>query len=159
MLKPCKDCPQGFRVEDLMDENGQVDFTKINLPQIYHAPNPGTNPLQQMQYALPPFDGVKRDFQRPVFEDDGSIEYPKLNGDFEPPPNIEGYVRDKNNPWRFTPEWPECASRYHGVKMRPCGSIQVKMACQNPESEHNGENVTCEDCQGCPVRTLFKIGE
>ena len=50
-------------------------------------------------------DDKGRIFARPLFEPDGAITYPKREEDWEPPKNINGYVRDPNNAWRFLPLW------------------------------------------------------
>ena len=61
---------------------------------------------------------------------DGSILYEKTG--WEPPPSIDGYVRDKTNKWLFHPLWPVCDKRTGRFFIRgECGCIQVEMKCQD----------------------------
>lgn len=108
--------------------------------------------LADLQFAMPFDDGIRRQFRRPVVDNDGSIEYPKLSGDTVPPDNIEGYERDPENPWRFTPVWPECVLRAQGVKLKPNGCIDVAMVCQHPQAEQFSQPIGVDACLSCPIR-------
>lgn len=94
-----------------------------------------------------------RTFKPPIFHDDGSIEYPKAEKDWEPPRDINGYVRDPNNKWLFHPLWPVCGLRYQMAFLKAnCGCIDVIMRCNNPQSPEFGARLAHETCAKCPVR-------
>jgi hypothetical protein len=104
--------------------------------------------LSALGNTLPPFVAGR---DRPVhFEPDGTIIYDA--GDDEPL-DINGYLRDPNNPNCFTPLWPDCRLR-PGVAVRyaRCGCINVILRCGNPKSPHMADRVTWEQCRDCPVR-------
>ena len=73
-------------------------------PTAYTAGQPRPD-LAAIELTLPAPDGKDRIFTRPIFEPDGAITYPKREEDWEPPKDINGYVRDPNNAWRFLPLW------------------------------------------------------
>lgn len=145
--RPCKNCPD----QPIASQKPQVpfDITKLGLPQVVYV---AYNGLSDLQHTLPIYDGVQRQFQRPVFSPDGSLEYPRLSGDETPPDEIDGYERDPDNAWKFHPIWPECALRLQGTELKPNGCIDVVMVCNNPETSTFGKKVTCETCTGCPVK-------
>lgn len=126
-----------------------MDIVKLGLPQIYYVPS---RPLADLRYSLPIHDGVQRQFQRPVFSDDSSLEYPRLAGDTTPPDDIDGFQRDQDNPWLFHPVWLECAVRAEGTKLKPNGCIDVVMACNNPAAPTFMKPVKCATCQTCVFR-------
>lgn len=107
--------------------------------------------LQVIRTSLPPHrPGKDRYF---TMESDGSIVYEQEEGEWEPPRDIKGYQRDPENSRRFTPLWPKCLLRIpRSHRSESCGCIQVAMKCLNLDSELNGEKVTHEQCQQCPVR-------
>jgi len=94
-----------------------------------------------------------RTFKPPIFHDDGSIEYPKAEKDWEPPRDINGYVRDPENKWLFHPLWPVCGLRHQMAFLKAnCGCIDVVMRCNNPQSPEFGQRLGHETCIKCPVR-------
>jgi hypothetical protein len=107
---------------------------------------------------LPAADPVKdneRTFRRPIFHADGSIEYPKQEGDWEPPQNITGYVRDPDNKWLFHPEWNQCSLRAQSAFLKAnCGCIDVIMRCNNPKAETFYQRLSADICAKCPVRAI-----
>jgi len=77
----------------------------------------------------------------PTISPDGTIAYKKQG--WEPPLNIDGYERDKENRWVFHPLWPECDTRdAEAILAEACKCLQVKMTC-------NGQPVSLERCQQC----------
>jgi hypothetical protein len=100
-----------------------------------------------------PEKAAERTFKPPIFHDDGSIEYPKAEKDWEPPRDINGYVRDPNNKWLFHPLWTVCGLRYQMAFLKAnCGCIDVIMRCNNPQSPEFGARLAHETCAKCPVR-------
>jgi len=94
-----------------------------------------------------------RTFKPPTFHDDGSIEYPKGEKDWEPPRDINGYVRDPDNKWLFHPLWPVCGLRHQMAFLKAnCGCIDVVMRCNNPQAPEFGQRVAHDTCINCPVR-------
>lgn len=132
------------------------DLAKLGLPQVYYL---SVNGIADLKDTLPIYDGVQRQFQRPVFGPDGSLEYPRLAADSTPPDDIDGYTRDPNNAWRFTPNWPPCLLRGQGTMLKENGCINVAMACNNPESKHFGKKVSYENCRDCQVRRFKREGD
>lgn len=145
--KPCAGCPDAENYKN-------ATSTPLPRPQVYYVPpRRSGSALQDLQLTLPPSDGVRREFQRPVFFADGGLEYPRLADDSaSPPDDIEGYKRDPQNPWRFHPTWQDCILRGQGTKLKPNGCIDVAMACNNPHAELFGRPVLAQDCADCPVR-------
>lgn len=110
--------------------------------------------LQALALTLPPPDDVQRSFSRPVFEPSGAIVYPAREGDWEPPQNINGYVRDSNNPRRFLPLWLPCALRLQSAFLKAaCGCIDITMKCNQPRATTFTQAVTYDVCQACPHRS------
>lgn len=93
---------------------------------------------------------TQKTFARGRFMPDGSLVYPKKG--WEPPPEVEGYQRDKGNAWRFLPLWPDCITRARMLKMKQCGAYNVVMVCTNNECPHAQNPVTLQICQNCPLR-------
>jgi len=107
--------------------------------------------LATIELTLPPHkEGRDRKF---IFEEDGTVVYEK-NDNLEEPRDINGYQRDPNNPYRFTPLWPICTLR-HGVGIRyaKCGCINIIMRCNNPAALKFMDRVSHEQCQNCQWRT------
>jgi hypothetical protein len=117
-------------------------------------PKPEPRPdLQAIENTLPPPDNVPRSFARPVFNMNGSIEYPRRAGDWEPPQDIEGWVRDNENKWLFRPLFPPCTYRHCTAFFKAnCGCISIVSRCTNPLAITFGERITPEICNACPVR-------
>jgi hypothetical protein len=119
------------------------------------GPNATLRPdLTAIERTLPPPDGEERTFQRPVFGPDGTIRYPKREGDWEPPQEPSGYIRDSNNPWRFLPLWPLCSFRLaHGFIKAACGCLGITMRCNHPKASTFGQQIAHTDCEKCPHRS------
>lgn len=95
-----------------------------------------------------------KSFSRARFQPDGSLIYPKKG--FEPPPPIEGYVRDPGNKWKFIPIWPDCSTRARMLQLKQCGAYNVIMVCKNAECDKAQLPLAITDCQGCPFRQASK---
>lgn len=109
------------------------------------------NPLAQMDFTVPFADEIKRDFERPKFHNDGSIEYPKRGDEVGHPPEINGYRRDEVNPFLFHPLWPVCYTRLQGTDFHGFrGTIDVVMRCANSEAAAYKKDITADICNGCP---------
>ena len=119
------------------------------------APRPD---LKAIALTLPvesPEKVADRTFKTPIFHDDGSIEYPKGEKDWEPPQNINGYVRDEQNKWLFHPLWVPCQLRHQMAFMKAnCGCIDVIMRCTNPQAPEFGQRLSHEVCAKCPFRKI-----
>jgi hypothetical protein len=111
--------------------------------------------LQAIANTLPPADPKpEQTFRRPMFEPDGAIVYPKGPDDWELPANINGYVRDPENEWRFLPLWLPCALRVQTAFLKTnCGCIDLIMRCNNPQSPAFGQRLPYTTCETCPVRS------
>jgi hypothetical protein len=122
----------------------------IPLPPAVPRPD-----LQAISLTLPPADPKpEQTFRRPVFESDGSIVYPKEDGDWEPPQNINGYARDPENKWRFLPLWLPCQLRIQSAFLKAnCGCIDIIMRCNNPQATTFGQRLSAAACENCPVRS------
>ena len=84
---------------------------------------------------------MERTFHRPIFEPNGAITYPKTQGDWEPPQDISGYVRDPDNKWRFLPLWLPCGLRSQMAFLKPnCGCIDIINAWQQPTGTRVGND-------------------
>ena len=83
-------------------------------------------------------------------ESDGTIIYEQT--DWEPPKDIDGYLRDPKNLWRFIPLWPRCKMRIQKMqRSRGCGCVQVEMRCNNRLTKWFRKEVTFEQCQLCQL--------
>ncbi len=110
--------------------------------------------LTAIERTLPPPDGQERTFQRPVFESDGAITYPKRDGDWEPPQEPSGYIRDPNNAWRFLPLWRPCGFRLaQGFIKVACGCLGITMRCNQPKTPIFGQQLGYMICKKCPHRS------
>ena len=105
--------------------------------------------LTGLEATLPPH---KEGRDRPLhFEPDGTIVYEQQEG--EPPRDINGYQRDPDNPFRFTPLWSDCRLRHQtAVRFANCGCIDVIMRCNNPALPQFADRVKHTTCQECPQR-------
>lgn len=152
--KPCTGCNDPS-LPALPRLEVAIDSVAMQMPVMMSRPHFGReHPLAQIRFSLP-MDTVQRFHPRPIFHPDGSIEYPKPEAASTPPDEIEGYKRANDNPWRFTPLWPDCVMRFQGAKLKENGCIQVHMICQNPEAAAFGKQVDCKTCTECPVRKTF----
>ena len=122
------------------------------LPPPPPPPLPPVEPrpdLQAIALTLPPPDpqaDKERTFRRPVFNADGSIVYPQDDKDWEPPQNINGYVRDPDNQWRFLPLWLPCTLRMQTAFLKAnCGCIDIIMRCNNPQATTFGQRLPVHD--------------
>jgi len=121
-------------------------------PVAYTAGQPRPD-LAAIQLTLPAPDAKERTFARPIFEPDGEIVYPKREGDWELPQNINGYVRDPNNAWRFLPLWLPCTLRYQMAFLKAnCGCIDIIMRCNNPQAPAYSHRLDDTACKQCPHR-------
>jgi hypothetical protein len=94
-------------------------------------------------------------YATPEIHADGSIHYTPVEG-VSPPPNINGYVRAKNNPWSFVPLWPECITRRLTIYHRASFSVfDISMTCNDPTCKRYKKNVNCYQCASCPNREDF----
>lgn len=142
----CDTCP-------LRDGDAAVTVTPPTLdPAAYTAGQPRPD-LAAIQLTLPAPDEKERTFARPIFEPDGAITYPKREGDWELPQNINGYMRDPNNPWRFLPLWLPCTLRYQLAFLKAnCGCIDIIMRCNNPQAPAYSHRLDDTACKECPHR-------
>ncbi len=93
------------------------------------------------------------DFDKPKFHQDGSIEYVRREGNWEPPAPVEGYRADPDNRWLMRPIWPICSQRLYGLLgPRPCGCIGVVGFCRSQESPTPQQRVTLSNCEACPLK-------
>jgi hypothetical protein len=81
---------------------------------------------------------------------DGSVLYAKTG--FEPPPDLEGFVRDPENAWHFLPLWPKCKKRIQTQLVKQCGAISVLSVCAHSGCPFKQQEVSLADCQGCLLR-------
>ena len=111
---------------------------------------PTSSRLAELGQTLPPAAPT----DRPVhFEPDGSIVYEPVEGQWEPPRDINGYQRDPNNPLRFIPLWPQCQLRHQlAVRYPNCGCINVVMRCNNPVVPEFADRLAYTTCKKCPLR-------
>lgn len=147
---PCEEKAQA--INDLRP----IDMSATNS-WTFHGPKKavGFNPLYFVHQTIP-LDNLQRVYPKPIFHPDGSIEYPKPIAAAGEPDEINGYTRDESNPWRFIPDWPECAKRFHGAKYKSNGSLDIRMICKHPDAEYHDKLVTVAICEACPVRELMQ---
>ena len=117
------------------------------------VPRPDLAAIALTLPAVNPEKAAERTFKPPTFHPDGSIEYPRDKKDWEPPRDINGYVRDPGNKWLFHPLWVPCQLRHQTAFMKAnCGCIDVIMRCNNPQAPEFGQRLPHEACAKCPVR-------
>lgn len=85
----------------------------------------------------------------PTQNEDGSLEYTRLDGDWKYPSEPEGFERDPSNPWRMVPYWVPCEHRQMSMKPRPCGQALVRMFCNCEGCPLKGLQLSVEDCEDC----------
>lgn len=87
---------------------------------------------------------------RPRILPDKSIVYPTKG--VEPPPDVEGYVRDPQNSFRFIPKWFSCDYRVQSQFIKSCGNVTIKAFCGHPDSPvGQGNEVTLPICESCTL--------
>lgn len=64
----------------------------------------------------------------------------------DPPTEVPGYVRDKNNRYVFHPDMEPCKFRRKQVFHKPCGKISMCWFC-----DHFNKEIRPVDCQECDV--------
>jgi hypothetical protein len=102
--------------------------------------------LHGIETTLPAF--VEGRDRKVHFEANGAIVYEKEG--WEPPRDVDGYVRDPGDPWRLLPLWPICALRLAtGVRLANCGCVGVIMRCNDPRSPLFGQQVKYGQCAQC----------
>lgn len=106
--------------------------------------------MQQRKTEMAAMMGSSRSFGRARMQSDGSIEYARKG--HEPPPNLDGYERDKGNPWRFVPLWPKCKKRIQTQSLKPCGAISILTVCANGECPFKQQQVSFAQCSACECR-------
>ena len=121
------------------------------LQRLHIQMHPPRTDLQGIEATLPPFVEGR---DRPIrFALDGTITYDKVEGVWEPPRDLEGYVRDPQDAWRFQPLWPICRLRLcTGVRLAACGCVGVIMRCNNPQSPAFGQQMPYKMCAECKVQ-------
>jgi hypothetical protein len=95
-----------------------------------------------------------RSFNQPKQLPDGSLQYEK---GWEPPPPHPGFKPDEKDKWHLIPLWPECPARVQTSTMRPCGCVLLKMICTQQGCHKNGQQVTPDDCRGCPWQQGLEV--
>ncbi len=122
-VKPCLKCPEG---------------TAAGMPIALNMQAPGRGHDQRINYVLNEGDvrvfhytlgqaipDVEMKYGRPVVHEDGSFEFPVLEGVGDAvgePEELYGYERDGENRRLFRPMWPDCMERAVGVFVH-AGSI------------------------------------
>ncbi len=139
---------------DKADTTAEIEDAEESrlLAQAY-TPGVPRPDLAAIGLTLPPKDGVERSFQRPIFEPDGAIRYPKNEGDWECPRVPTGYVRSKDDPWLLLPLWLPCSLRNQMAYLNVnCGCVLIVMRCNDPETKVFGKRLDAEACQACKYR-------
>jgi hypothetical protein len=133
-LMGCEDCPEPTPPSPDTGRYGWVLYTG-GPPEIH---------LAMLRHVVP------SDCDRITIRDDGSIEYKKEPGDWEPPRPIDGY---KQNDQLFRPLWKSCRWRVYSLEVEPnCRCMDIIAQCNNPFAETVGQLVKCADCDRCSVR-------
>jgi hypothetical protein len=136
-----------------VEEAATTQVPYFKLPQVVHAQyRVNGHPLAALVFTLLTDAPPGSRYAAPVVLSDGSIEYARVDGD--PPPDIDGYERCQDNPWKFLPLWPACAVRMQGTRRERSGAIDVVMLCQHPEHERFGKPVKYVGCSACPLRRV-----
>ncbi len=141
----CADCPY------------QGESASLSLqPTVVIPPSQPRPDLKSIETTLPaptPKD-AERTFKRPVFHEDGSIEYPRQEGDWEIPMVPQGYARDPENKFKLLPLWNFCQLRSLTAAVKEnCGCLDVVAKCVNPAAPSFGQRLAHATCESCPVRT------
>lgn len=81
----------------------------------------------------------------------GIVEYPRKGA--EPPPDIQGYMRDPSNNWKFHPMWSQCKYRSQNQHLKQCGSMTIISKCGHEQAPNGtGQDVTYNDCCNCTLK-------
>lgn len=85
-------------------------------------------------------------------EFDGTIVYDKIDGQWEPPRDITGYIRDSEDAWRFRPIiWKDCVFRdVNYFQRKSCGCLDAKYTCLNQSSPTYKQEIQHKTCENCP---------
>jgi hypothetical protein len=106
--------------------------------------------LAGIEATLPPHKPLRDRVLR--FEENGAIVY-KQEEDDDPPNDINGYLRDPNNLYRFVPLWLPCQLRFQtGYRIAKCGCINIIMRCNNPQLPSFADRVSHDTCHSCLAR-------
>lgn len=126
----------------------------IEVPKMWVVEHEKTRPdLQVLQTSVRQPKRSRR-ARRFTIEADGTLVYERKE-EWEPPRDLQGYVRDESDPWRFKPLWPRCLKRKPKAKRtHGCGGIQITMICRHRDSSLRDTEVTHEQCQQCQVREI-----
>lgn len=155
-IRPCK----YLRYDDTSGRQSHVlifcdkDHVEIKSPDYCRNCVEGEAVRVEFKYLetlLPPH---KAGFDRRVrFEEDGSIVYDR--DDPEPPADINGYLRDPDNDYRFISQWLPCSLRYTQiVRQARCGCINLITRCNNPEAPKFKDRVKHTHCADCTRRVV-----
>jgi hypothetical protein len=126
---------------------------EVKVDSIAYTPGVPRPDLAAIVLTLPPDDCLERSFRRPIFEPDGALKYPKKEGDWEPPHVPNGYVRDKDDAWRFLPLWLPCVLRHQAAYLNAnCGCIEIIMRCNHPDAKTFGRRLDAQTCKICKLR-------
>ncbi len=151
-VKPCLKCPEG---------------TAAGMPIALNMQAPGRGHDQRINYVLNEGDvrvfhytlgqaipDVEMKYGRPVVHEDGSFEFPVLEGVGDAvgePEELYGYERDGENRRLFRPMWPDCSERALGVFVH-AGVMAVAGRCNHYLAEHFTRPVTVDQCRECSAR-------
>lgn len=83
---------------------------------------------------------------RPRLCDDGSLMYPKRGN---PPPVIEGYLRDPSDPYTLRPQYPECVYREDHEYKVPCNLSPTGFRLEVLKICTRGFRVSYTECTEC----------
>mgnify|MGYP003462325123 CR=1 FL=1 len=61
------------------------------------------------------------------------------------PKTVPGYYADKDDPWLWFPEWPDCEHRKLINYTRPCGKLGTRVRCTHFNKETNVQ--VCLACE------------
>lgn len=111
------------------------------------------NRMSILRAMLPEHPTPDAYYSLPKIMEDGTIIYAEEFEGQKPPPEINGYLRSPDDPFRFYPQWNECQMRIIGLRYdRTRGSINVSMICNNPGCKHSGHRLTVLECHDCDCR-------
>jgi hypothetical protein len=109
--------------------------------------------LRHLGLALPESPVLGAYYSLPRVASDGTIIYAQEHDDQKPPPDINGYMRCADDPFRFYPLWGECLMRMGGLRYnRDFGFVDVVMICNHPACPHAGKYLSVVDCVSCSNR-------
>ena len=151
-MSDCKGCPDSNQPKDTPSREDVVKSFSVGTsnapkhpeiacskPWIIYTGGPPEAHLGSLRLITP--DNIK-------VGSDGTLEYEKKPGGFEPPSVIDGYERDSNNQWIFKPLWKSCSMRHFNVSLKSsCQCIDVIARCGK-----TFQMVKCIDCDQCGNR-------